>query len=268
MNLLISVDMEGIAGVVLPEHTMSSHREYDRFRRLMTAEVNAAVSGAAKAGADHIVVNDSHGSMSNVLIEELDPRAELISGRPKPLAMMQGISEKVDLVFLVGYHGMSGTAGAILEHTWHGGILKVSINGREVGECGVSAAIAGHFKVPVGLVTGDDAVTQEAIALLGDIETVEVKKGIGRTAAQCLHPTIAYERICAAAERAISAKAKPFFVDTPVTIAVRFHRATGAEMACLVPGARRIDGREVEWTGDSMFEAYKVFQIMASLSRG
>ena len=147
MNLLISVDMEGIAGVVLPEHTMAG-KEYDRFRHQMTAEANAAIAGAAAAGANNIVVNDAHGAMTNVLIEELDPRAELISGRPKPLAMMQGISEEIDRVFFIGYHGMSGTSAAILEHTWHGGILEVHINGILVGECGVNAALAGHFNVP------------------------------------------------------------------------------------------------------------------------
>ncbi len=121
--------------------------------------------------------------------------------------------------------------------------------------------------MPVVLVTGDDAIAGEAKSLLGTVETVEVKKGIGRTAARCIHPSVAIKRITAAAERAMSIDARPFAIGAPVTIAVQFHRAAGADMACLVPGARRVDGRRVEWTGDTMLDAYKVFQIMAALSR-
>jgi D-amino peptidase len=118
MNVLISVDMEGISGVVTSDHTTSSHKEYERFRKLMTAETNAAIEGALAGGADQIVVNDSHSRMANILIEELNPAAELISGSPKPFGMMQGIGPEVDVVFLVGYHAASGTDAAVLEHTW------------------------------------------------------------------------------------------------------------------------------------------------------
>ena len=260
--------MEGVAGVVLPEHTVPGHREYERFRRQMTAEANAAIAGAIAAGAESIVVNDAHGPMTNILIEELDSRAELISGRPKPLSMMQGISAETDAAFFVGYHGMSGSGASILEHTWHPGILDVQINGTPVGECGVNAALAGHFGVPVLLVTGDDAIAQEARGLLDGVETVSVKKGFGRTAARCLPSKVATDQISEAAERALSLSSEPLSVETPVTVSLRFQRATGADMACLVPDTRRVDGRRVEWTGTTMLDAFNVFQIMASLSRG
>ena len=120
MNVLISVDMEGISGVVTGDHTSSKHKEYGRFRKLMTAEANAAIEGALAGGATRVVVNDSHGGMTNILIEELNPAAELISGSPKPFGMMQGIGPDVDVVFFVGYHGASGTGAAVLEHTWSG----------------------------------------------------------------------------------------------------------------------------------------------------
>jgi len=183
MRILISVDMEGISGVVLSDHTRSSHKEYERFRRLMTAEANAAIEGALAGGATEVIVNDSHARMANILIEDLNPAVQLISGSPKPYGMMQGIGPGTAGVFLVGYHSASGSASAVLEHTMSGRLVDLQLNGRSVGEMGFNAALAGSYSVPVLLVTGDDAMVREARALLGDIETVAVKEGITRSAA-------------------------------------------------------------------------------------
>jgi D-amino peptidase len=266
MTVLISVDMEGISGVVTGDHVSSKHKEYDRFRKLMTAEANAAVEGALAGGAAHVVVNDSHGGMTNVLIEDLDPAAELISGSPKPLGMMQGIGPDVDRVFFVGYHGASGTGAAVLEHTWSGRVVEVALNGRAVGEMGLNAALAGAYGAPVVLVTGDQAVTEEAQALLGQIEAVAVKEGITRTAARCLHPQVAQERIRQAAERAMGLHTTPFSVPPPITLRVVFQRALDADQAVLMPGSRRVDGRTVEWTGEDMPAVYEVFSAMVDLA--
>jgi len=266
LRVLISVDMEGIAGVVSGDHVTSTHKEYERFRKLMTAEANAAIAGALAGGATHVVVNDSHGSMTNLLIEELNPAAELISGSPKPFSMMQGIGPDVDAVFFVGYHAASGTGAAVLEHTWSGRVAGIRLNGRAVGETGLNAALAGAYGVPVVLVTGDRAVTEEARALLGEIETVAVKDGVARTAAQCLHPQIAQERIRQAAERALGLSIPPFVVPAPVTLHVAFQRAQHADLAELVPGSRRVDGRTVEWTGEDVPAVYKVFRAMTVLA--
>ncbi len=266
MNILISIDMEGIAGVVSGKHTMPEHKEWERFRKLMTAEANAAIEGALAGGATQVVVNDSHAGMTNVLIEELNPAAELISGSPKPFGMMQGVGPDVDGVFLVGYHAMSGTGAAILEHTWSGRVIELSLNGQAVGETGLNAALAGGYGVPVTLVAGDRAVTEEARALLGGIETVAVKDGVARTAARCLHPEVAQERIRQAAERATKLLAMPFIVPPPITLRVVFHRAAHVDMAELVPGSQRVDGRTIEWTGDDMPTVYKVFRAMATLA--
>jgi D-amino peptidase len=266
MKILISVDMEGIAGVVLGNHATSDHKEYERFRKLMTAEANAAIEGALAGGATQIVVNDSHGSMANILIEELHPAAELISGSPKPFGMMQGIGPDVDGVFFVGYHAMSGTGAAVLEHTWSGRVIELSLNGQVVGETGLNAALAGGYGVPVTLVAGDRAVTEEARALLGDIETVAVKESIARTAARCLHPEVAQKRIRQAAEQATKLIAMPFIVSPPITLRVVFHRAAHVDMAELVPGSQRVDGRTIEWTGNDMPTVYKVFRAMATLA--
>jgi D-amino peptidase len=267
MNLLISVDMEGISGVVTSDHTSSSHKEYERFRKLMTAEANAAIEGALAGGADQIVVNDSHSGMANILIEELNPVAELISGSPKPFGMMQGIGPEVDAVFFVGYHAASGTGAAVLEHTWSGQAVELHLNGRVVGETGLNAALAGAYDAPVILVTGDRAVTEEALALLGEIETVAVKDGVTRSAARCLHPEVAHKRIRQAAERALRLTVSPFVMPSPITLQVVFQRAIHADMAALVPGSQRVDGRTVEWAGEDMPTVYKVFRAMGYLSK-
>ena len=266
MDLLISVDMEGVAGVVSSDHTDSSHKEYERFRRLMTAEANAAIEGALAGGADRIVVNDSHGSMTNILIEEMSSAAELVSGKPKPLGMMQGIGPDVDAVFLVGYHARSGTGAAILEHTWSGRVVEVRLNGLAVGEMGLNAALAGACGAPVVLVTGDRAVTEESRALLGEVETVAVKSGVTRTAAQCLHPDVAQERIRWAAERAIGLGASPYLVSAPITLQVVFQRATFADLASLIPGTARVGGCTVEWQDEDMEAIYRAFVAMMTIS--
>ncbi len=267
MNVLISVDMEGIAGVTTPEHTSSNHKEYERFRKLMTAEANAAIEGALAGGADQVIVNDSHGQMTNILAEELNPAAMLISGSPKPFGMMQGIGSDIDAVFFIGYHAASGTGAAVLEHTYTRRFIGVQLNGQAVGETGFNAALAGAYGVSVVLVTGDKAVTEEARALLGNIETVAVKVGITRTATRSLHPEVARKQIQKAAERALNLNVAPFVVPTPVKLRVIFERATHADVAELVPGTQRIDGRTVEWTGDDMPIAYKALKaIMYSTS--
>jgi D-amino peptidase len=267
VKVLISADMEGISGVVASEHVSPGHAEYARFRKLMTADVNAAIEGALAGGADEIIVNDSHGPMTNILIEELNPAAELISGSPKPFGMMQGIAPDIDLVFFVGYHAASGTGEAVLEHTWSGRhLFSLQLNGIQVGETGLNAALAGAHDVPVVLVTGDQAVVGEATSLLGEIETVQVKQGITRTAARCLHPQVAHELIREAARRAMSRSVEPFVLQEPVTVQVTFPRSLNADMAELVPGSTRVDGRTVEWTGEEMPDVYRAFRAMVTLA--
>jgi D-amino peptidase len=266
MKLLISADMEGISGVVSWDHTSPQHQEYDRFRKLMTADVNAAIEGALAGGADQIIVNDSHGPMTNILIEELNPAAELISGSPKPFSMMQGIGSDVDAVYFVGYHACAGTAAAVLAHTWSGAIDSVHLNGQLVGETGLNAALAGMHRVPVVLVTGDQAVAAEARALLGEIETVVVKQSLACTAAQCLHPEVARERIRQAAERALGSTVEPFVIEPPITLRLAFQRVHQADRAETVPGSRRVDGLALEWTGDEMASLYHAFKAMTGLA--
>lgn len=266
MNVLISVDMEGIAGVVAEGHTSATTKDYERFRKLMTAEANAAIDGAIDGGANQIVVNDSHGPMTNILIEELNPIAQLITGNPKPSDMMQGIGTDVDAVFFIGYHGATGTAKAVLDHSWSLRATEVRLNDKIVGETGINAAIAGAYNVPVVLVTGDAAVTEEARTLLGKIETVTVKDGISRTAAKSLHPGTACELIRKAAERSLKLTIDPFVIAPPITVRITFQRTIHADMAELVPNSNRINGTTIEWTGQDMDKTFQAFQAMGLLA--
>ncbi len=258
--------MEGVAGVVSTNHTNSTHKEYERFRRLMTGEANAAIEGALAGGADGVIVTDAHGPMTNILIEELNPAAELISGRPKSLVMMAGISHDIDAVFFVGYHAQSGTGSAVISHTSTSIVLEASLNGQVLGEMGFNAAIAGAYGVPVVLVTGDRAVTERARVLLGEIETVAVKDGLSWCAAKCTHPEVARKRIRKAAELAVKRQVAPFVVEPPISVGVSFHLPVHADLAAVVPGSRRLDGRTVEWTGQDMPTVYSAYRAMVGLA--
>lgn len=269
MKVFISADMEGITGVSCWDDVDSSKPSYERFRKVMTAEVNAAIEGALMGEAKSILVNDSHGGMRNILLEKLNPRAELISGDPKPLGMMCGVDSGVDLAFLVGYHARAGTPHAMLDHTWSSArVYAIYFNGQEMGEIGLSAALAGHFGVPVALVTGDSAATEEAKALLGaDLRTVAVKHSYTRQAARSLSQETAHAIIRGAAKTAVGGpNPEPFVIEPPVTVTVEFINSLQAEAASNVPGAQRVGGRRVEFTGGDIVETWKGMAAMLALA--
>jgi len=269
MKVFISADLEGVAGIVHGEHTQRDGKEHERARKLMTYEVNAAIEGAMEAGAKTILVNDSHGTMRNLIPEELHDAAELITGSPKPLSMMQGIDSSFDAALFVGYHARRGSYTGVLEHTYHGGVINdVLINGKPMGETGINAALAGHFKVPVVLVTGDSVVTDEARSILGSVETVTVKHGVGRFAARCLSPSRARVLIKKGATRALKNvnKFKPFKVKPPIKLEVSFIHTGMTEMTELLPGAKRINGRTVTFVSDDYLEAFKALRVMITLA--
>jgi D-amino peptidase len=269
MKILISVDMEGIAGVTCWDDVDDAKPAYERFRKVMTDEVNAAVEGALEGGATDVLVNDSHDRMRNVLIEELHPKAELVSGYPKPLGMMCGVDASVDLAFLIGYHAKAGTPEAILDHTWSSSrVYALHINGQELGETGLCAALAGHFGVAVALVTGDRAVTEEAQALLGpDLQTVAVKDAYGRSSARCLSPREAHARVRTAAQAAVGGPwPKPLAIEPPIRVGIEFMTSLHAENAAVLPGAQRVSGRRVDWVGEDVTMAYRGMLAMLALA--
>jgi D-amino peptidase len=267
MKVFISVDIEGIGCVVRSEHSSPQGREFQWARKRMTEEVNAATAGAFAAGASEVVVADSHNVGLNLLADELDPRVRLVMGSPRPLSMMEGVQLGFDAVFLVGYHAMAGTADGVIVHTYTGRIASVKLNGTPVGEIGISAALAGHYGAPVALVTGDDKAVREARELLGDVETVEVKKGLGAYAALCLTPAACNERIRQGAERALrkAPSLEPFRVETPVELAVGFTTASAVDRVAAIPGVERVDGTTVAASAADVLQAFRIFHLMTDL---
>ncbi|HXL10752.1 MAG TPA: M55 family metallopeptidase [Gemmatimonadales bacterium] len=271
MRVYISVDMEGIAGVVHESQTDPTDpahaAEYGRFRRLMTAEANAAIEGALAAGASKIVVNDSHWFMRNLLAEELHQAAELLSGDPKPRSMVEGIEAGFEAALFIGYHARAGTRHAILDHTYADRIHEVRLNGRPVGELGINAALAGVAGVPVALVSGDASLAAEAKALLGDnVATVVVKEAVSRHAARSVAPAVACGMIRDGVTAALKQKHVPFLLPPPITIEVDFALTIHADMAELCPGATRTEGRTVAFTHQDYREVFRGWRAMLNLS--
>jgi D-amino peptidase len=273
MKLLIAADMEGISGVVHWDQVTAAHSEYPRFRRIMTEEVNAAVRGAFDGGATHVQVADGHGSGRNILIEELDRRVRLNSGSQAPYAMVQGIETGADGVFFIGYHARMGTPNAILDHTWSDErVSNLWINDRLFGESGLNGALCGHFGAPVIMVSGDQAVCAEAREMFGEVETAVVKTAAGRMAADCLSPEAARQAIYDAVLRAMirlaaSQAPPPLRLAAPIRMAVEFVQSDMADRAMLLPGARRGEGRCVEYTSSDMPAIYAAFRTMLALAR-
>jgi D-amino peptidase len=274
MKILIAADMEGISGVVDWDQVTTTHPEYARFRKIMTGDVNAAVRGAAQAGADEIMVTDGHAYGLNLLIEELDSKAHLNSGNASPFAMVQGVEEGVDGVLFIGYHARAGSQNAILNHTWSSKtVADVELNGRGVGEIGLNAAVCGHFGVPVLMISGDQTACGEARDLLGPIETAVVKRAASKMSAECLPLEVSRRLICEACSRAVGRFKTgeyfpPFRVAAPVRAMVEFQQPEMAERAVLLPGASRVDGRRVEFTAPDMPSAYRSFRAVVILARG
>jgi D-amino peptidase len=271
MKILIAADMEGITGVTNWDQVDPNHHEYQRFRKLMTSDVNAAIRGVCSAGIKDILVTDGHDLGTNLLINELDPCGQLICGDYSPLAMVQGVDQGVDGVIFVGYHARAGSQNAILDHTWSSRrVANLWLNNILVGEYGLNGSVAGHFNVPVLMLTGDQTACAQASELLGPIETVVVKTAISRMAAICLPPQITEELIEKSAVQAVKRlqageAPKPFKLATPVQITIDFNTSDQADQAAILPGSTRLDGRRLTYTATDMLAAYYAFQAAVAL---
>jgi D-amino peptidase len=270
VKVFISCDIEGVSGVVAGEsQTSPEGKDYGRARELMTGEANAAVAGALKAGAAEVVVNDSHGPMTNILIEKLNPGATLVTGAPKPLSMMQGIGPDFGAAVFVGYHSRMGTAG-VLSHTISGGsVADIWVNEVLVGETGLNAGLAGYYGVPVVLVCGDDEVGREAKGLLSHIHTATVKWAVSRQAARCLAPERARRLIEEETAKALEDldAAKVWLPSSPVTFKIEFKDSGLADNASRMPFIKVIDPRTLSFTADDYLTAFKGLRAMIALSR-
>jgi D-amino peptidase len=273
MKILIAADMEGITGVVQWDQVKPSHPEYQRFRRLMTEDVNAAIRGAFAGGATSVAVTDGHNNGKNILIEELDPRASLNSGQmSSPLSMVHGADQGVSGVIYIGYHARSGSKDAALDHTWTEEITGVWINDQVFGEAGLNGGVCGQYDVPVIMASGDQTLCAEVKALFGDrVEAVQVKKAVGRFSAECLPPAVTTRLIEEAAARAVANLAahqapEPLKIAGPIKMKVVFTQSDMADRAALLPHAIRTVDRCVEYVADDMVTIYRAFRVMASLA--
>jgi len=259
LKVFISVDMEGVAGVVSGRECSSSGPDYNRVRELMTLEANAAVAGALSAGASEIVVRDGHGAKTNILPALLHKKAKLLRGvTDKPENMMLGIDESFDAVLFIGYHAKAGTEEGILAHTSSGNVIDLSINGVSLPEVGYNALIAGLYDVPVAFLAGDNWICQQAKDLFGEMDTVETKVGMG-TAGLGLHPESVHRLIREGVYRTLrdTSRFKPYKLKTPYTMILKVKKERE-----LYPGAEKTGEGEFTFTSSDLLEVMDAFNHM------
>ncbi|WP_102400438.1 M55 family metallopeptidase [Haloimpatiens massiliensis] len=270
MKIYISADIEGISGVVKGSQTTETGHDYERARRLMTEEVNAVIRGAKAAGACDILVNDSHGPMTNIIIEDLDEDARLISGNKKLYGMMEGLDESFDAVMLIGYHARHNTPG-VLSHTYYGIVIsEVKINGKVFGESEFNSLLAGHFGVPVVMVSGDNVLSDQVNAFNEKIETVVVKKAHSRYTAECVQPKKVHKMLEEATKKVLSSNYKdiiePCKIKGPVELEMTFLNSGMAEATLFIPGVELIEANKIRYKAKDIVEAYKMRAGLTTLA--
>jgi len=270
MKVYISVDVEGVAGIVDQAQGSLPGIDYARGRRLMTQEAAAAVRGALAAGASDVWVSDSHGAngMRNILIEDLPEDCWLISGDTRPLGQVEGLDGTFAALALVGYHTRHGLSG-VLDHTISGRVVyELTLNGRPVGEVGLNAAVAGHLGVPVVLVSGDHKLAGEVAELLPWTERITVKEAIGRHASRAMHPHRACQAIEEGVRRALGrlGEMRPFEIGKPVVADLTFKYTTMADAAARLSGAERVRDLTIRLAAPDAVALYP--QIMAAIDLG
>ena len=267
LKVFISADMEGVGGVsTWSVQAGSKGREYEKFRELMTKEVNAAIAGAFDAGASEVLVGDSHGDAQNIDVEILDKRVKLIRAWPRPLGMMQGVDATFDAAVFVGYHAAEGREKATLSHSFNGS-LEVALDGVWVPEAGFNAAIAGDFGVPVVFLSGDQTICADAKKLLGPIETAAVKEAGGFYSATMMHPDEAQRLIREGVRRGVERRReiKPYRIARPVKLEIRCNDVVFAELVAMLPGVERPKGNVIVFQGRDMVEVSKFFEAISNI---
>ena len=264
LKIYISADMEGVVGAVTGEQLSPGGFEYERFRQFMTDEVNAAIEAARLAGATEFLVSDSHGNGQNLLIEQLPDDIMIVRSWPRPLGMMEGIDETFDGVIFTGYHSSTANTRGVRAHTMSSAnITSLRLNGIEMTEGSMNAAIAGHFGVPVILVTGDDAAVAENQVIIGDIEGAIVKWSYGFHSARTLTPEAAYEEIRVRTASAISRieEFEPYVLDTPITLELSLKHYMPVETLSYLPNVDRVNSHTIRFVGQDMIEISKFLRV-------
>jgi D-amino peptidase len=266
MRVMISADMEGATGVTWAEDVRPGSEQWQRFRKLFTGDVNAAVAGLFDGGATDVLVNEAHASQRNLLLEELDARARLLTGRHKPLSMMQGIDAGVDGVVFLGYHAGAGVDG-VLSHTYlPNSITGVWLDGVHASEGRLNAALAAEHGVPVLLVTGDDLTCVDANDYAPGAQTVAVKECVSRYAAICLPPRRTAADIAAAAKASMADAGRFEPRSTRHRIEIEFDATHLAHAAAVVPTVELVGVRRVGFEAPDMTEAMKTFKVVTAIA--
>lgn len=271
MKVFISSDMEGTAGVVDWDQCIAGGARYEHYTDLLTAEINAAIEGAAAAGATEFLVNDSHSKMTNLRPDALAHRASYLSGRYKPRYMMQGLDTSFDAVFFVSYHGSMSSRGSTLSHTYYpAAFAQVTINGQVAGESGINALVAAALEVPVVLVTGDATTAKETTRFCPGVHVAVVKRSITRFAAESLHPAAACDLIRDQAKAAIEnlGSAAPPRFDLPVTVDIAFRSSDYCELATRIEKVERTGDLTARIVGADPLWTFQTFITVVLLCRG
>ncbi|WP_298012837.1 M55 family metallopeptidase [uncultured Castellaniella sp.] len=268
MKILISVDIEGVAGVTHAEQVRPGNPEYERARAWMTAEADAAIRGAFEGGAEEVRVNDSHGGFRNLLLDRLDERARIITGKPRNLGMVAGV-EGCDAVFLIGYHAGAGRSG-ILAHTINSfAFRRVSVNGAELNEAGLYGALAAEYGAPVALMAGDDAFIAETRDRFPGAVTVQTKQATGHASGVSLAPAQSCAAIRAAAVRAMG-QVKALSVPSRQEPGFRCELTTQtpglADLFCQWPTLERLDATTLAFEADRMESVVRILNCLSAMS--
>ncbi|PXY29359.1 peptide ABC transporter substrate-binding protein [Prauserella sp. PE36] len=268
MRIMVSADMEGATGVTWTDDVVPGTEQWQRFRRLFTGDVNATIAGLCDAGADDVLVNEAHSSQRNLLLEDLDPRARMLTGRHKPLSMMEGIDSGVDGVVFLGYHAGAGCDG-VLSHTYlPNQITGVWLDGVPASEGRLNAALAAEYGVPVLVVSGDDKTVEDARDYASDAALVAVKQCVSRYAAICSPPSVTAALLTEAAATGMKRAGRVEPVTGPHRIEVEFDASHLAQAAAVVPTVEQTGVRRVGFDAPGMTEAMKAFKVVTAIADG
>ncbi|HJR64391.1 MAG TPA: M55 family metallopeptidase [Gemmatimonadaceae bacterium] len=271
LKVFISADMEGVTGAVTGDQLGPPGFEYGKFREFMTAEVNAAIAGAREAGATEIVVADAHGNGQNLLIDQLPADVTIVRSWPRPLGMMQGIDSTFQAAIFIGYHASTTNPAGVRAHTFSSANLAaVVLNGVEMPEAGINAAIAGHFGVPVVMISGDDAAVEEAQRIIGKMEGAVVKRAISFHSAATMTPqagqALIRERVKAGLAR--RGELRPYTPRTPLRLDVTFKNYRPAEVMTYLPNVTRTTSHGIRFTGRDIIEVSKFLSFITTYEPG
>jgi D-amino peptidase len=270
MKVLISTDIEGVAGVFHPEQVRAGNSEYERARLLMTHEANAAIAGAFDAGATEVLVNDSHGGFRNMPPDLLDARAQAVMGKPRNLSMMSGVDDDVNAVCMVGYHSRAQGRG-ILAHTINSfAFSRVYFNEQELGEAGIYGALAGEYGVPVVMASGDDVFIEEHRPLFPHATFVQTKRATGQTSGISLSPSQACEAIRAGAAAGVATtlnqSAPAFVIAGPIKVRIQTQSPALADLFCQWPSLARLDGNLIGFEAPTVEAAVRMTNCLSAMS--